>query len=68
MWHSASARFAILLALVPYATACDAGASCGICLRLLDAAEAHVYPSGQLKHAVEPVVAAVGNRAASVSS
>ena len=40
-----------------------AGHSTGI-----DAAEAHVYPSGQLKHAVEPVVAAVGNRAASVSS
>ena len=40
-----------------------AGHSTGI-----DAAEAQTYPSGQLKHAVEPVVAAVGKRAASVSS
>ena len=40
-----------------------AGHSTGI-----DAAVSHVYPAGQLAHSVEPEVAAVGNRSASVSS
>jgi hypothetical protein len=34
----------------------------------IDAAVSHVYPAGQLAHSVEPAVAAVGNRLASVSS
>lgn len=40
-----------------------AGHSAGI-----DAAVSHVYPAGQLSHAADPLVAAAGNRDASVSS